>query len=345
MGHHIPKKSQQPKKNALPRGSQSKGKQPTGKTQGRTKRIDNKRVTTRRVGDFIRATAKRLRQNKVCLENGMQTPQWEAEYLIAHILDLPVDKLDYHRHKPVDAPSAARIETLLDLRINEHIPAAYLTKEAYFAGHRFFVDERVLIPRSRIENILDDEDGFPGLMNGKPIEHILDLATGSGCLAISLALAFPSARVVGSDISEGALAVAKINRKKHHLEKRLTLVHSNLFHSLATECYDLIVTNPPYVPNAVVDNLPPEYRKEPDLALRAGDDGLSLVTPLLKAAPDHLTPGGLLVCEVGDEQEETMKERWPDFPGYWLPFHFGASGVFAIHRETLQNWVNDHELG
>ncbi|MBF0429477.1 MAG: HemK family protein methyltransferase, partial [Magnetococcales bacterium] len=165
-----------------------------------------------------------------------------------------------------------------------------------------------------------------------------DLGTGSGCLAISLSLAFPSARVDAVDLSLEALEVAKKNRRQFGLQQRVRLLQSNLFSALAKERYDLIVTNPPYVPRADFEQLPVEYHREPAMALCAGPDGLDLLDPILRQAADHLTPGGVLICETGDDVQEILMARWPEVPVEWIPFHFGGSGVFAIQKETLEAW-------
>ncbi|MEO5347053.1 MAG: 50S ribosomal protein L3 N(5)-glutamine methyltransferase [Magnetococcus sp. YQC-9] len=285
--------------------------------------------------------ARRLEAAQLCHANGMQEPYLEAEYLVLHAFSIPLTTPPVKRPPP-PADAAERVGCLLDARIGRRLPAPYVTGEAFFAGHRFIVDERVLIPRSRIENILDDPRGFSPWLPKKRVRRILDLCTGSGCLAIALALLHPRAQVDGVDLSVAALEVAALNRDRFDLKQRVRLIRSDLFSALANERYDLIVTNPPYVPKADFDVLPPEYHCEPAMALVAGDDGLDLLEPILKQAADHLHPGGVLVCETGDDVQTILMNRWPDLPVEWLPFHFGASGVFVVTREPLTVWRDAH---
>ena len=301
-------------------------------------RISSKDKKPTTVGEWIILVADKIKVAEICLENGSQEPYLEAEYLICYAFSIAFNEINKTLDQPPPVDAANRVALILDKRIKERLPAAYITEEAFFAGHTFFVDKRVLIPRSRVENIFDDEEGFGGLMDTGQVSDILDLGTGSGCLAITLALTFPDAQVDAADISTEALAVAEINRGKFGLEKRVKLVESDLFMGLSAKKYDLIVTNPPYVPNKTMEELPPEYRHEPALALAAGRQGLDIVIPLLTQAANHLQPGGLLVCEVGDETQEVMEQCWPDFPGQWLMFHFGGSGLFVINQEQLLEW-------
>ncbi len=286
----------------------------------------------------IQWLAKTLKRAGVNLENGMQTPHDEAEYLLCHLLKIPFEESEKHLQRPFPSHKRPALANMLKQRIIKRLPAPYVTREGFFAGLRFHIDERVLIPRSRIENIFDDPGGFPELMEGKPVRRALDLGTGSGCLAIALAQVYPEARIDAVDLSDAALEVARINRQRFQLEQRIKLFRSNLFQSLSGECYDLIVTNPPYVPRSSYQALPREYLQEPEMALAAGDDGLSAVKPILEQAARHLTPGGLLLCEVGDETEQLMRRKWPDLPVEWLMFHFGGSGVFATRKESLESW-------
>ncbi|MBF0341107.1 MAG: 50S ribosomal protein L3 N(5)-glutamine methyltransferase [Magnetococcales bacterium] len=289
------------------------------------------------VAGWIRLVARRLDAAGLCFASGMQEPYPEAEYLVLHAFAIPLETPP-PRRPPPPVNARQRVQRLLEARIVQRKPAAYVTKEAFFAGHRFMVDERVLIPRSRIENMLDDPRGFTPWLHPGRVRRILDLGTGSGCLAIALALSYPRAMVDAVDLSPEALEVAKSNRDRFGLQRQVKLVRSDLFGALAGERYDLIVTNPPYVPQADFDALPAEYHREPAMALVAGPEGLDLVGPILRQAPDFLTPGGLLVCETGDEVEKNLMARWPTLPVTWIPFHFGASGVFAVVREMLEKW-------
>jgi ribosomal protein L3 glutamine methyltransferase len=205
------------------------------------------------------------------------------------------------------------VERLVSERIDKRIPAAYLLKEAWLEGLPFYVDRRVIVPRSHIAGML-----APRLEPWRraPVRRVLDLCTGSGCLAILAARAFPRARVDASDISAAALAVARINRKRYRLQKRVRLVRSDLFARLEDERYDLILANPPYVGAAAMRRLPPEYRYEPGLALAAGRDGLDLVARILAEAPARLAKDGMLVCEIGDGQK-ALERRFPGAPLAW----------------------------
>lgn len=297
---------------------------------------------------------------EVNLDNGMQEPCLEAEYLAYHALlrtsaadddaqmrensggrgvAKAIKKWKARLCQPPPPEFAAIFTDFLMQRITKRLPVAYIIGEAPFAGHRFAVNADVLIPRSRIENMLDDPGKLRRLLGSKQIKRILDLGTGSGCLAIAFALAFPDAMVDATDISSAALQVADENRRRFHLEQRVRLVESDLFSQLSGRRYSLIVTNPPYVSQATMATLPMEYRHEPALALDGGGDGLALVEPILRQAAHFLTPKGVLICEVGDETGERMKERWPDLPVEWIYFHFGASGVFVARRDHLARWA------
>ncbi|MBF0195551.1 MAG: 50S ribosomal protein L3 N(5)-glutamine methyltransferase [Magnetococcales bacterium] len=290
------------------------------------------------VEEWINWLADIIQTENICLENGMQEAYLEAEYLICYAFSITFNETikTYYQTPPDNA--ANLVAPIIDKRIKERLPAAYITSEAFFAGNRFFIDSRVLIPRSRIENIFDDEEGFDGLLDTGQVNNILDLGTGSGCIAITLALSFLDAHVDASDISDQALKVAEINRDKFALQDRVSLIKSDLFQGLNDKKYDLIVSNPPYVAKKTMEILPPEYRHEPSLALAAGEQGIDLLIPMLDKITNHLNPGGLFICEVGDETQEIIEKCWPEFPAQWLLFHFGGSGVFVINREELLTW-------
>ncbi len=296
---------------------------------------------------------------EVSLESGMQEPCLEAEYLAYHALLRCPGEADGLAVGGPSGPSSAKVvkrwqarlrrppppgfpaifTDFLAQRVQQRLPAAYIVGEAPFAGHRFAVNADVLIPRSRIENILDDPEELHRLLGTRRVKRILDVGTGCGCLAIAFALAFPQAQVDATDLSPAALQVAAANGRRFKLGKRLRCLQSDLFAQLAHRRYGLIVTNPPYVSRASMEALPPEYRHEPALALDGGEDGLALVEPILRQAPRFLTPKGVLLCEVGDETGERLMERWPDLPVEWIYFHFGASGVFAARRAELARWA------
>lgn len=255
----------------------------------------------------------------------------EAVWLAIHVLELPLDVDASEANRILEAKALQRMEALKAERIKTRKPLAYLIHEAWFCGLPFYVDERVLIPRSPIAELIQARFE-PWLSNPK---SLLDMCTGSGCIAIALAVAFPEAEVDACDISDEALEVAKLNQKQHHCEKQLTLHQSDMFSALGDKQYDLIVSNPPYVPESSMQQLPEEYRKEPSLALHADDEGLFFAHILLKEAKKRLTENGLLVVEVG-EAEEAMKRAYPNLPLTWLQFDAGGEGVFLITAQSIR---------
>ena len=233
------------------------------------------------------------------------------------------------------SPDAAEVEQVLSLfarRIAERIPAAYLMGRMWFAGLEFEVDERVIVPRSPFAELVAAQ--FRPWIDPVRVHRILDVGTGSGCIAIACALAFPAATVDAVDLSPAALEVAARNVARHGVGGRLALHLGDVYAPLGDRRYDLIVSNPPYVSDAEMDALPQEYRREPDMALRAGRDGLDVVRRLLADAPAHLEPGGLLAVEVGDS-DERLAVAFPRLPFTWLEFEHGGGGVFVINREQL----------
>ena len=234
----------------------------------------------------------------------------------------------------VDAATVRKIRELFARRINERVPAAYLTRRMWFAGLEFYVDERVLVPRSPIAELI--ESHFSPWIGTAPVGRVLDIGTGSGCIAIGCAVAFPDAVVDAADISEAALDVARINVARHRLAQRVQLYRADVYDGLPEGArYDLIVANPPYVSQAEVDALPAEYRHEPALGLAAGDDGLDIVRRILAGAGKRLTPEGLLVVEVGDTEEATVA-AFPELPFTWLEFERGGGGVFLLNATDLR---------
>jgi ribosomal protein L3 glutamine methyltransferase len=233
----------------------------------------------------------------------------------------------------------AAARKLATRRIKERVPAAYLTQRMWFAGHEFYVDERVLVPRSPIAELIHAQ--FQPWADPTTIKRVLDIGTGSGCIAIACALAFPDAQVDAADISPDALAVTQINIERHQVQTRMRAIQSDVFDGLHNQRYDLIVSNPPYVSHAEMDQLPDEYLREPELGLRAGVDGLDIARRLLAEAESHLEPHGVLVVEVGDS-EFALAEAYPAVPFIWLEFEHGGGGVFVLtaqqlseHREAL----------
>ena len=279
-------------------------------------------------------------QTEILLENaglyfghGTDNALDEAAYLVSYSMQLSPDFPDTDLQREVSGEQKQQLAELLWERISTRKPAAYLTHEAWFAGHKFYVDERVLVPRSPIAELIADR--FEPWMKPEKIERALDLCTGSGCIAIAMALALPEIRVDASDISSGALAVARTNVERYGLVGRVEVVESDLFSSLRGRTYDLIVSNPPYVDAADMAALPTEYQHEPAMGLAAGGQGLDFVLPLLEQAPAHLNPGGALIVEVGNSAE-ALVELLPGVPFTWLEFEYGGHGVFLLMADQVQ---------
>jgi ribosomal protein L3 glutamine methyltransferase len=272
------------------------------------------------LSELIGKTARRLRAARLHYGHGTDNPHDEAAFLVLRGLGLPFDA-DLGQ-----AADPSRVEALVQKRIRERTPAAYLLNEAWLSGVPFYVDRRVIIPRSHIAGLL--EAGLEP-WQPRPLRRVLDLCTGSGCLAILAARAFPRTLVDAADLSAAALAVARRNVSKHKLEKRISVVRSDLFSRLGEKRYDLIITNPPYVTSAAMRRLPAEYRHEPGLALAAGRHGLDVVSRILASARQHLAKDGLLVCEVGDGRKAMERA----FAG--SPFEWAKDEVFILRAAAL----------
>lgn len=282
--------------------------------------------------DLIRYGASRFGAAKLTYGHSYDNALDEATQLTLHALHLPHDLAPVYGSARVTAEEKAKVLALFDRRIDERIPAAYLTGEAWFAGLPFITDRRALVPRSPIAELI--EVGFEPWLAGRPVERVLDLCTGSGCIAIATAVHNPDWQVDGIDLSRDALDLAQMNLERFDVGDRVRLLQSDLFGALDGETYDLIVTNPPYVTHAEVDALPREYDHEPALGLRAGDDGLDLALRILRDAPAHMNEGGLLICEVG-ESERALVALLPEIPFAWVEFRVGQMGVFVIEHEDL----------
>ena len=262
-------------------------------------------------------------------DNALDEAAFLAFFALNEAQDFSDEKLDMQ----LSPDDIEKINHLFQRRIETRQPAAYLTHEAWFAGLPFYVNENVLVPRSPIAELIEEQ--FQPWIVPEKVHRILDLCTGSGCIAIACAMAFPETKVDAADISKAALEVAEKNRVKHHLEDRLSLIESDLFKNLQGRRYDLIVSNPPYVDAEDMANLPDEYKHEPELGLTAGDNGLDLVIPMLRDAIHHLKPDGILIIEVGNS-EHALAELFPEVPFMWLSFEYGGEGVFMLDVKDVE---------
>jgi ribosomal protein L3 glutamine methyltransferase len=285
------------------------------------------------VRDWLRFAVSRFNEAKLHFGHGSDNAFDEAAYLVLATLHLPVDRLEPFLDASLTHGEAEDVLRVVERRVRERVPAAYLTREAWLAGHRFYVDERVIVPRSFIAELLDEQLA-PWIEDADAVACALDLCTGSGCLAILAALAFPNARIDAADLSRDALEVAARNVADYGLGERIGLFESDLFAALEGRTYDLIVSNPPYVDAGSVAALPPEYRAEPVLALGSGEDGLDAARRILAAAKAHLNPGGLLVVEIGHNRA-ALEAAFPALPFVWLDTAGGDSFVFLLRREDL----------
>ena len=264
--------------------------------------------------------------------HGTQNARDESAWLLCHVLRIPFDKLDGALGQPVGRGVGRRLAALASRRIETRAPLAYLIREAWLQGHRFYIDRRVIVPRSHLAELLPH--ALSPWLPGARARRVLDLCTGSGCLAILAAHAFPRAHVDASDISAGALAVARRNVATHRLGRRVRVVQSDGFTALGGARYDLILCNPPYVSEREMRRLPPEYRHEPRLALVGGRDGLDFVRALLAEAADHLAQGGLLAVEIGDGRA-ALERAFPRLPFTWRATQTSGGAVFLLERSEL----------
>jgi len=285
------------------------------------------------VGRLIERGARRLARARLHFGHGTDNARDEAASLTLHALGLPQGGGVALYRRRVGAAQAARAEKLIARRIAERIPAPYLTGVTWFAGLPFHVDARVLVPRSPLAELI--EHGFAPWTDPRRVRRVLDLGTGSGCIAIACARALPRVRVDAVDVSAAALELARENVRRQRLGRRVRLLRSDYFRALGRATYDIIVANPPYVRNAELKRLPPEYRHEPRIALAAGSHGLDAVRVILREAARHLRPRGVLIVEVGNT-ERAVRRAYPRLPFVWLQFTRGGGGVFVLTREQLE---------
>ena len=283
--------------------------------------------------DWLRHAVSRFGAAGIAFGHGTTNAYDEAAYLLLHTLHLPLDRLEPFLDARLTHAERAELAALFARRIDERVPAAYLTREAWLGEFRFYVDERVIVPRSFIAELLPDGLA-PFVGDAADVRAALDLCTGSGCLAILLAHAYPEADLDAVDISSDALTVAQRNVSDYNLAGRINLLRSDLYANLPEKSYDLVVSNPPYVTAVDMAALPAEYRHEPRIALAGGDDGLDAVRTILRDAPRYLNPGGTLVVEIGHNRS-AVEAAWPRLAFVWLATASSEDSVFALRREDI----------
>jgi ribosomal protein L3 glutamine methyltransferase len=283
--------------------------------------------------DWLRFAVSRFEEAQLFYGHGTQNSYDEAAWLILAALHLPMDTLDNFLDAVITEAERKHLLHLIERRVNERVPTAYLVREAWLGEFRFYVDERVIVPRSHIAELLR-ESLAPWVENAEEVVSAADICTGSGCLAILLAHYFPNASVDAVDLSDDALAVARRNVADYGLQQQIELVQSDMLSGLAGKLYDVIVCNPPYVNALGMEALPPEYRHEPQLALASGEDGLDHVRNLLAHAARHLNHGGLLIVEIGHNRD-ALETAFPGLPFTWLEVAGGDEYVFLLSSEQL----------
>lgn len=285
------------------------------------------------LGDWLERAESAFARAYLHFGHGTHSAADEAAWLLTHVLRIPHERLGESLARRLTPSERAKVSRLVSERVRRRMPLAYLLREAWLGEHRFYVDERAIVPRSYIAELL--RDGLaPWVRDPLVVRRALDMCTGSGCLAVLLALAFPRAKVDAVDLSAGALAVARRNVAAYRLRSRVRLVRSDLFGGLGARRYDLIVANPPYVDAGAMRKLPEEYRREPRVALDGGDDGLRFVRRILGEARGFLRPGGVLVVEAG-RHRRALEHAFPATPFTWLETSAGDGLVFLLRREEL----------
>ena len=287
--------------------------------------------------DFLRFSLSCAVEAQLYYGHGTENAWDDMRSLVLRSLFLPYDLDPVLLNARLTTSEKKHLCQQLDKRINQRVPVPYLIKEAYFCDLPFYVDERVLIPRSPIAELIHDQ--FSPWIDAENVTHVLDLCTGSGCIAIACCYAFPDAKVDAVDISSEALAVAAVNCERLEVQDQLTLIESDCFSKVPEVHYDLIVSNPPYVGKEEMQMLPDEYRHEPVLALETGNNGLAIVEKILKSAHSYLSEHGVLVVEVGNS-EEALCEAYPLVPFTWLEMSHGGTGVFLLTKQQLEEFFN-----
>jgi ribosomal protein L3 glutamine methyltransferase len=285
------------------------------------------------IRDFIRWGSSEFLRNDLSFGHGFASAFDESRYLVLHALALPYDWPDGYFDAVLTLSEREQVTDVLQLRISSRQPAAYITRESWFCGLKFYVDERVLVPRSPIAELISNH--FEPWVDSSRVRRILDLCTGSGCIAIASKYHFPTAEVCASDVSADALAVAALNLEQHDLSEQVTLYESDLFDSIPAQSFDVIISNPPYVDAEDMSALGDEFHCEPAIGLRAGDDGLLLVDRILAESGAYLSAYGVLIIEVGNSQA-ALESRYDFLPMTWLEFEFGGAGVCAIQAQDLK---------
>jgi ribosomal protein L3 glutamine methyltransferase len=285
------------------------------------------------VRDWLRFAVSRFNEAGLFFGHGSDNAFDEAAYLILHTLHLPLDRLEPFLDASLTHVEAEQVKAILERRVKDRVPAAYLTHEAWLGDYRFYVDERVIVPRSFIAELLREQLS-PWVDDPESIHAALDICTGSGCLAILMAHTFPNAAVDAVDLSKDALEVAKKNVADYGLQDQVHLIQSDLMKKLKGKTYDLIITNPPYVNAPSMAELPEEFQREPELALASGKDGLKHIRQILADAPRHLNSGGSLIAEIGHNRD-ALEEEFPQLPFTWLETSGGDQFLFLLRREDF----------
>jgi len=295
----------------------------------------NVTTTLANIRDYIRWGASQFSAHQVFLGHGTVTALDEAAAIVLHAIHQPYNLAETYFDAVLTKQEREEVVDLINKRINERKPSAYITHEAVFAGLSFYVDERVLVPRSPIAELI--EERFEPWVNETQVYNILDLCAGSACIAIACAYAFPDANIDAAEFSTDACEVARVNIEKHQLEEQLTLYQSDLFKAVPEKSYDIIVSNPPYVSIDEWEGLPAEFHAEPAIGFKGGQTGLDLVLRILVEAESYLAEQGILIVEVGSSAE-TLQQTFPEVPFYWLEFERGGDGVFLLTAEQVKQY-------